>query len=188
MRVISGQYRGLTLKTLRGGKLRPTSDQLRETLFDVLGPSIEGTRFLDAYAGSGAVGIEALSRGAADVVFVEAHRPAAQLIRQNLARLKIDSGYWILTSSVVDGLEKLGEQGEQFDLVFIDPPYESIRDYHQSLRELGRGRLLMPSSLVIAEHSRHVILEEEYVGLRRTRTIRHGDAQLSFYRLGSSAP
>ncbi|MBI4164287.1 MAG: 16S rRNA (guanine(966)-N(2))-methyltransferase RsmD [Acidobacteria bacterium] len=182
MRIISGQFRGLLLKTLRGGKLRPTSDQLRETLFDVLGPNVEGARFLDAYAGSGAVGIEALSRGAADVVFVEQHRPAAELIRQNLARLKIDSGYWILTTSVISGLEKLSGQGEQFDFIFVDPPYDSIREYHQTLRELGRGRLLTASSLVVAEHSLHVILEDEYVSLRRTRTIRHGDAQLSFYR------
>jgi 16S rRNA (guanine(966)-N(2))-methyltransferase RsmD len=182
MRIISGQYRGLTLKTLKGGKLRPTSDQLRETLFDVLGPSIEGTRFLDAYAGTGAVGMEALSRGAADVMFIEQHRAAAGLIRQNLAGLKVDSGYWILTSSVQDALEKLAGQAEQFDFIFIDPPYDAIREYHQTLRDLGRGRLLTPSSLVIAEHSRHIILEEEYVSLRRRRTIRHGDAQLSFYR------
>ena len=183
MRIISGTYRGLTLKTLRGGKLRPTSDQLRETLFDVLGPSIEGARLLDAYAGTGAVGIEAISRGAADVVFIEHHRPAAELIRQNLARLKIDSGYWILTNSVAAGLEKLAGQGEQYDFVFLDPPYDAIREYHQTLRELGRSRLLLPSSLVIVEHPRPVILEEEYAALRRRRLIRHGDAQLAFYRL-----
>lgn len=182
MRIISGQYRGLTLKTLKGGKLRPTSDQLRETLFDVLGPSIEGTRFLDAYAGTGAVGIEALSRGAVDVVFIEQHRAAAELIRQNLARLKIDSGHWIHTSSVENALEKLSGEGEKFDFIFIDPPYDAIREYHQTLRDLGRGRLVTPSSLVIAEHSRHVILEETYIALHRTRTIRHGDAQLSFFR------
>lgn len=184
MRIISGQYRGLTLKTLKGGKLRPTSDQLRETLFDVLGPSVEGTRFLDAYAGTGAVGLEAMSRGAADVVFIEQHRAAAEVIRQNLARLKIDSGYWIHTASVEKGLEKLCSEGEKFDFIFIDPPYDAIREYHQTLRELGRGRILLPSSVVIAEHSRHTILEEEYVSLRRSRTIRHGDAQLSFYRQG----
>ena len=183
MRIISGKYRGLTLKALKGGKLRPTSDQLRETVFDVLGPSILDARFLDAYAGSGAVGIEALSRGASDVVFIEHHRAAAELIRQNLTRFKIDSGFWILTSTVGIGLEKLADQGEQFDFVFLDPPYDAIREYHQTLRELGRGRLLGPSSLVIAEHSRHVVLEENYAGLRHTRTIRHGDAQLSFYRM-----
>ena len=183
MRIISGEYRGLTIKSLKGGKLRPTSEQLRETLFDVLGPGIEGSRFLDAFAGSGAVGLEALSRGASEVVFIEHHRPAAELIRQNLAALKIESGYWLETCSVLTGLERLEEQREQFDFVFLDPPYDAIREYHTTLRELGRSKLLVPTSLVIAEHSRHMRLEEKYAALRRTRLIRHGDAQLAFYRL-----
>jgi len=188
MRIISGQYRGLIIKTLKGGKLRPTSEQLRETLFDVLGPRIEGARFLDAYAGSGAVGLEALSRGAKEVVFIEHHRPAAEVIRQNLAALKIKAGFWLLTCAVLTGLERLAEQGEPFDFVFLDPPYDAIREYHQTLRELGRSRLLAPTSLVIAEHSRHLRLEEEYAALRRTRLIRHGDAQLAFYRRAASEP
>jgi 16S rRNA (guanine(966)-N(2))-methyltransferase RsmD len=183
MRIISGQYRGLTIKTLKGGKLRPTSEQLRETLFDVLGPSVEGSRFLDTFAGSGAVGIEALSRGASDVVFIEHHRPAAELIRQNLAALKIEAGFFLLTCAVFTGLERLAEQGEQFDFVFLDPPYDAIREYHQTLRELGRSKLLIPASVVIAEHSRHTRLEDEYAALRQSRLIRHGDAQLAFYRL-----
>ena len=182
MRIISGQYRGLILKTLKGGKLRPTSEQLRETLFDVLGPAVEGSRFLDAYAGSGAVGLEALSRGAQEVVFVEHHRPAVELIRENLRALKITSGFRLLTSAVLGTLERLSEENQQFDFVFLDPPYDAIREYHTTLRELGRSHLLLPSSLVIAEHSRHVVLEEEYVSLRQTRLIRHGDAQLAFYR------
>jgi 16S rRNA (guanine(966)-N(2))-methyltransferase RsmD len=183
MRIISGAYRGLRLRTLKGGNLRPTSDQLRETLFDVLGPSVANAAFLDAYAGSGAVGLEALSRGARDVVFIEHHRAAAHLIRQNLAALKVNSGFAILTCAVLTGLERLEEQGERFDLVFLDPPYEEIREYHHTLRQLARGALLLPTSLVIAEHSRHVQLEEEYLSLRRTRLLRHGDAQLAFYRL-----
>jgi 16S rRNA (guanine(966)-N(2))-methyltransferase RsmD len=183
MRIISGQYRGLTIKTLKGGKLRPTSEQLRETLFDVLGPSVEGSRFLDAYAGSGAVGVEALSRGASAVVFIEHHRPAVELIRQNLATLKIDLGFRLLTCAALNGLDQLAEAGAVFDFVFLDPPYDAIREYHQILRELGRSKLLVPPSLVIAEHSRHVVLEEEYASLRRTRLLRHGDAQLGFYRL-----
>ena len=183
MRIISGTHRGLHLRTLKGGHLRPTSDQMRETLFDVLGPSIQGATFLDAYAGTGAVGIEALSRGANDVVFIEHHRAAAQLIRQNLAALKIDSGYFLLTCAVLTGLERLERDGECFDVVFLDPPYTEIREYHHTLRQLARGLLLRPSSVVVAEHSRHVELEESYLTLHRTRLLRHGDAQLAFYRL-----
>ena len=182
MRIISGTYRGLRLRTLKGGNLRPTTDQLRETLFDVLGPSVEGATFLDAYAGTGAVGIEALSRGARDVVFIEHHRAAAQLIRQNLAALKIDSGYALLTCAVLTGLERLEREGEHFDMVFLDPPYEEIREYHHTLRQLARGSLLRPTSIVIAEHSKHIQLEENYLTLHRTRLLRHGDAQLAFYR------
>jgi 16S rRNA (guanine(966)-N(2))-methyltransferase RsmD len=186
MRIIAGTYRGLRLRTLKGGNLRPTSDQLRETLFDVLGPSVAGAGFLDAYAGTGAVGLEALSRGARAVVFIEHLRAAAQLIRQNLAALKIDSGFDLMTCAVLTGLERLEQQGARFDVVFLDPPYEEIREYHHTLRYLARGSLLLPSTLVVAEHSRYVQLEENYLSLHRSRLIRHGDAQLSFYRLTSA--
>jgi len=183
MRVISGTYRGLQLATLKGGNLRPTSDQMRETLFDVLGPGVEGATFLDAYAGSGAVGIEALSRGANEVVFIEHHRPAQQLIRKNLEALGIKSGYYLIRSTVASGLERLEQEGSQFDYVFLDPPYKEIGEYHHILRLLGRSHLLDSQSLVIAEHSRYCVLEEGYGGLRRDRLIRHGDAQLGFYRM-----
>jgi 16S rRNA (guanine(966)-N(2))-methyltransferase RsmD len=182
MRIIAGTYRGLHLRTLKGMSLRPTSDQMRETLFNVLGPSIRGAAFLDAYAGTGAVGIEALSRGAGDVVFIEHHRAASQVIRHNLHALKIDSRYALITSTVLKGLDRLEGQGERFDVIFLDPPYEEIREYHHALRQLARGQLLRPTSVVIAEHSRHIELEENYLLLQRTRLLRHGDAQLSFYR------
>ncbi len=183
MRIISGTYRGLRIGTMKGGTLRPTSDQLRETLFNVLGPEIEGKSFLDAYAGTGAVGIEALSRGATEVVFIEHHRPAAELIRKNLSALKIEEGFYVMTTTVLKGLERLTEEGSHFDFVFLDPPYEEIREYHHVLRQLARGELLRPASLVIAEHSRHCNLEENYGALRQTRLLRHGDSQLGFYRL-----
>lgn len=186
MRIISGTYRGLHVLTLKGGKLRPTSEQLRETLFDVLGPSVAGSSFVDAYAGSGAVGLEALSRGASEVVFIEHHRPAADLIRKNLASLKIDSAFNLMTCSVLTGIERLEQDGEHFDFVFLDPPYDEIKEYHRALRQLGRSPLILPTSLVIAEHSRFCVLEESYGALHRTRLIRHGDAQLAFYRQGQA--
>ena len=187
MRIIAGAQAKAPMCTLKGGNLRPTSDQMRETLFDILGPSVEGAAFLDAYAGTGAVGMEAISRGARDVVFIEHHRAAAQLIRQNLVALQIDSGYAILTCAVLTGLERLESDGERFDMVFLDPPYEEIREYHHTLRQLARGALLRPAAVVIAEHSRHVELEENYLALHRARLLRHGDTQLSFYRLASEA-
>jgi len=187
MRIISGSNRGHRIQTLKGPLLRPTSDQMRETLFDVLGPSVQDSRFLDAYAGTGAVGLEALSRGAKEVVFIEYHRPAGALIRKNLAALKMQTGFYLMNSKVLKALERLDGEGEVFDFVFLDPPYSEAGEYHQALRQLGRSRLLIPTSLVIAEHSRHYFLEDHYTQLARTRTIRHGDAQLTFYQLSQAA-
>jgi 16S rRNA (guanine(966)-N(2))-methyltransferase RsmD len=181
MRIIAGQYRGLRLATLKSGKLRPTSDQLRETLFDVLGPAVAGSIFLDAYAGSGAAGLEALSRGAAEVVFLEHHKRAVEVIRKNLASLKIQSGFRIITSQVLAGLETLQAEAARFDFAFLDPPYSEIAEYHHALRQLVRSGMLRDTSRVIAEHSRFCILEEHYGLLRRTRLLRHGDSQLAFY-------
>ncbi len=185
MRIIGAKYRGLRLRTLNSEKLRPTTDHMRETLFDVLGPRIEGATFLDAYAGTGAVGIEAISRGASDVVFIEHHRPAAQLIRATLKGLGIESGYVLLTSEVPNGLERLERESERFDIVFLDPPYAEIREYHHTLRQLALGPLLGPESIVIAEHSKHIELEKNYLTLKQTRLLRHGDTQLGFYRLSA---
>jgi 16S rRNA (guanine966-N2)-methyltransferase len=186
MRIISGQNRGQRIQTLKTTQLRPTSDQMRETLFDVLGPSVRDSVFLDAYAGSGAVGLEALSRGAKEVVFVEYHRAAIDLIRRNLAALKMVDGFYLMNTKVLTGIERLDDEGSRFDFIFLDPPYSETREYHQALRQLGRSHVLTPTSLVITEHSRHFFLEEKYNRLERTRSIRHGDAQLTFYRLGQA--
>jgi len=117
------------------------------------------------------------------VVFIEHHRPAQQLIRKNLEALGIKAGYYLIRSTVATGFERLEAEGSQFDYVFLDPPYKEIGEYHHVLRLLARSHLLDSRSLVIAEHSRHCLLEEEYGTLHRDRLIRHGDAQLGFYRV-----
>jgi 16S rRNA (guanine966-N2)-methyltransferase len=183
MRIISGKYRGLRLCSLKGSDLRPTSDQLRETLFNVLRREVEGRSFLDAYAGTGAVGIEALSRGASEVVFVEQHRPAAEVIRKNLASLKIDAGFRVLVEPAAAALGQLEKGKNRFDCVFLDPPYSEVGEYHHFLRQLARTGLLGTDSVVIAEHSRRCNLEDRYGLLQRFRLLKRGDSQLSFYRL-----
>src|SRR6202521_4228217 len=124
MRVIAGTYRSRSLKSLKGLALRPTSDRLRETLFNVLGLNVSGARFLDLFAGTGAIGIEALSRGAAEVVFIENHPPAATLIRRNLDSLGVRSGATVLSADALRGLDMLaarrGGPGPGFDFVFFD--------------------------------------------------------------------
>ncbi len=183
MRVIAGQYKRRPLKTLKGLRTRPTSDRLRETLFNVIAPAVPGAVVADCYAGSGAVGIEALSRGAEWVYFLESHRPAARIIRENLARLGIEESVEILAFDVVAGLRELQQRPVQLDIVFLDPPYQAAAEYDKALGWLGEATLLAPYAWVIAEHHRKQALADDYGALSRTRTLRQGDAVLSFYRL-----
>src|SRR5487761_325244 len=121
MRVIAGQFGSRRLRTLRGMELRPTSDRLRETLFDILGATVEDSLFVDVFAGSGAVGIEAMSRGARQVVFIERHGPAAKLIRENLHSLGITVGGEIFAIDAIQGLERLASRHVLDDFIFLDP-------------------------------------------------------------------
>ena len=188
MRIIAGKYRSRILKSLKGLALRPTSDRLRETLFNVLGPGVAGSRFLDVFAGTGAVGIEALSRGAADVTFIENHAPAAKLIRQNLDSLKITTGYTILAAEALTALQKLAARHTPstppFDFVFVDPPYAAHVDYARTLEFLATANLLAPDALVIFEHHRKFQLPESSGRLTRTRLLKQGDATLTFFSNG----
>lgn len=191
MRVIAGTYRSRILKSLKGLALRPTSDRLRETLFNVLGSGVAGSRFVDLFAGTGAIGIEALSRGAAEVVFIENHAPAATLIRRNLDSLGVRSGVTILAVDALRGLAMLVSRktGTEpgFDYVFLDPPYTAAADYSRVLRYLGSANILAPGGIVIAEHRRNFALPEELGALRRVRVLRQGDAALSFYHRTNAA-
>jgi len=208
MRIVAGQFRSRTLQAPAGLGTRPTSDRLRETLFNVLAPRIQGAAFLDLYAGSGAVGIEALSRGAASAVFVERASAALAALRANLASLGIAGGCRIHPGSAVSWLRKAEKQlaadaqpgpAQGFDLVFLDPPYEAAEEYAAALGLLGAAaaKLLNPGALVIAEHrgkgGSKEPLKERYGALERTRLLVQGDAALSFYTgraiaVGESAP
>ncbi len=183
MRVVAGTYRSRQLTAPRGLATRPTSDRLRETLFNVLAPRLQGARFADLYAGSGAVGIEALSRGAGFCCFAE-HAPAAlAAIRANLATLNIRSGFSIEPRAISRSLEQLAEAEASFDLIFLDPPYDAAGEYTATLATLDAKakRLLAPRALVIAEHARRSPPPENFGVLTRTRLLEQGDAALSFY-------
>jgi 16S rRNA (guanine966-N2)-methyltransferase len=191
MRVIAGTYRSRTLKSHKGLALRPTSDRLRETLFNVLAPNIAGSRFIDLFAGTGAIGIEAFSRGASEVVFIENHAPAVALIRRNLESLGINTGATALAVDALRGLAQLASRkppsAREFDFVFLDPPYAAAEDYSRVLEFLGSTELLACGGIVIAEHRRNFGLSEEAGVLRRFRVLKQGDAALSFYRLRGEA-
>ena len=196
MRIIAGTFRSRTLAAPPGMSTRPTSDRLRETLFNVVAPRIGGAAFIDLYAGSGAVGIEALSRGAARVTFVERAPAALKVLEANLARLGINEGVRVEGKSVSAFLrsaakpfqspEKIQNQ-KKTDVLFLDPPYDAAQEYETALGLIGgpAQAILAPDAVVIVEHRRKVALDERYGGLKRTRLLEQGDAALSFYALSA---
>ncbi|MGB9456527.1 MAG: 16S rRNA (guanine(966)-N(2))-methyltransferase RsmD [Bryobacteraceae bacterium] len=172
MRVIAGDLRSRRFGGIPGGSTRPTSDRLRETLFDILAQRIRGATFLDAYAGTGAVGIEALSRGAAHAWFLERSRAALQVLRQNLSALDLEA-----RSSVIAGPALLSLGRFPAAIVFLDPPYTLERELNAALELLSNT----PPPLVIAQHSVRVAVPEAFGSLRRTRVVKQGDNALSFF-------
>ena len=185
MRIIAGQFRSRKLLAPPGLKTRPTSDRLRETLFNVLAPRIVGARFADLYAGSGAVGLEALSRGAEFVFFVERAKAALAALRANADSLGLKAGvdYRLETRDVREALNSMSKARARLDIVFLDPPYEAVSEYAAALEWLIASPLLEPDAVVVAEHARRQALPLRVKGLLRHRLLEQGDAALSFYSL-----
>src|ERR1700678_3415417 len=175
MRVIAGKYRSRVLKGPGSLKLRPTSDRLRETLFNVLGPAIEGSLFIDSFAGTGAMGIEAISRGAAQVIFVESFAKAAQLIRRNVESLEIQNTE-LIQADAVTALEKIAHRHVVADFVFVDPPYENVDDYSRVLEFLDGAHVIAPHGILIVEHYFKLKLPERFERLERTPLLGKGEA------------
>jgi 16S rRNA (guanine(966)-N(2))-methyltransferase RsmD len=190
MRVIAGMLKGRRLSTPSWEGLRPTSDKLRETLFNILAPRIAGARVLDGYAGTGAVGIEALSRGAVSVTFVDNDRRAQALIEENLARCGIAEGYAIIRASVDRALGSLREDAhEPFDLVLLDPPYERRSGGRLDPGDPGNidavlaavSDVLAPGGVVVLEHARRWAAPDTAGSLVRTREVTSGDSALALF-------
>jgi 16S rRNA (guanine966-N2)-methyltransferase len=165
--------------------IRPTSDRLRETLFDVLcagNPSVlEATIWLDLYAGTGAVGIEALSRGAGKVIFVESSAKAASLIESNLRSLQIDNRFEVMRTEVREALQRLQNLTLEADYVFLDPPYDMQQEYASTLNLLMRSQLVSAQAVVIAEHRKKFDPGADFGDLHRYRKLEQGDAAMSLY-------
>ena len=187
MRIIAGKFRSRRLRSLRGLEIRPTSDRLRETLFDVVTAgnpgALEGSVWLDLYAGTGTVGIEAVSRGAAMVYFVESSRRAAEIIQENLRGLGIESGVRVLVHDANTAIRELERSLAPADFIFLDPPYRARDAYRATLSRLAESPL-SEIAVVIAEHEKKFDPGAEFGRLRRTRKIEQGDAALSFYKGG----
>jgi 16S rRNA (guanine966-N2)-methyltransferase len=186
MRVIAGTFRSRPLTAPRGMHTRPTSDRLRETLFNILAPRLEGCRFVDLYAGTGAVGIEAISRGAEHVWFAENSEAALASLRRNLSALKISQGFTLEDRGVGAMLQRLSKLPQPINIVYLDPPYEAEEEYSGTLNFLGsvRGRAILAAhATVVAEHSSKNKLAMRYGTLEQTRYLKQGDAALSFFAL-----
>ena len=194
MRVIAGLYRSRLLQSPPGTLTRPTSDRLRETLFNILGSRIPGSRFVDLYAGTGAVGIEALSRGAAHVWFAENAAPALKTLRFNLQSLGIKQAYALEDRGTGALLQRLLKLPEPIDLLYLDPPYQADDEYAGTLAFLGSAqgsKILAANALIIAEHATKTKspLAQHYGRLTQTRTYKQGETTLSFYSpTGAATP
>ena len=185
MRIIAGTLKGRVLAPVRG-RMRPTAAKVREAVFNILGAAVGGVRVLDLYAGTGALGIEALSRGAAAAVFVEDHPQSLKVLRRNLEDLGLldRSAVWPLP--VAAAVKKLAGRGERFGLAFLDPPYGG--GAAAALSVLAAHHLLVPGARVVVEHSRRESLPEACGGLTRLTVRRYGDTQVAFYLMAELAP
>src|SRR5688572_8681725 len=181
MRIIGGELGGRRLRAPAGLSTRPTSDRLREALFNILGVEVEGSRFLDLFAGSGAVGIEALSRGAELAVFVESSRRALEVLEDNLHACELVDRARIVPKNAVSALRLFETSGDRFEIAYVDPPYDAEL-YARVLYGLGRSAILVPDGIVVAERRSNAHLMPEYGMLRNYRDVRHGDSTLSFFR------
>ena len=178
MRIIAGTLKGRRLETPTWDGLRPSSDKLRETLFNVLAPRMDGARFLDGFAGTGAVGFEALSRGAEHVIFIERDPRACRLIEENARRCGVAGGYTILRGGVVETARR--EALGPFDLVFLDPPYVEKGDKYVRDAMTAAMQWLTPDGRLVMEHATREPLDA-VAGARLVRTLKSGDTTLSFF-------
>lgn len=184
VRVIAGKFKHHRLTTMRGLATRPTSDRLKETLFNLIREEVEEACFLDCFAGSGSVGIEALSRGARGVTLIECEPRAVQVIQRNLKSLSPapPNRVTLLTQPAQVSLQILQRRRCKFDIVFIDPPYDAVQRYPQTLEQIQRCHILSSRACVILEHSKWLTLAPRHHDLSRVRQVRQGDSQLSLYR------
>ena len=186
MKIIAGEYKGRIIEMPDG--IRPTSDKVREALFDILKNRISKASFLDLYCGSGAVGIEALSRGAQKTVFIDNNKACISVLRRNLDKIGIsDSLYDIYNKDCINAVKMLGKIETSFDIVFLDPPYY-INLAKNTLIELSGCDILTPNAVVIAEVFKKEGLPEELGAFKKTRSYKYGDTLLEFYEKHSHIP
>ncbi|MBO8129448.1 MAG: 16S rRNA (guanine(966)-N(2))-methyltransferase RsmD [Peptococcaceae bacterium] len=183
MRIIGGEAKGRILKSVRGMEVRPTAGRVREALFNILAGRVFDSRWLDLFAGSGSIGIEALSRGASRVIFVENNPKVASVLRQNVTGAGFHSRSQIMRADVIQAIQKLSFQDDKFDVVFMDPPYSKYALYKKILTMLDEKNLLTTGGVIVAESHKSNPLYSEIGRLYRVRQNRYGDSLLTFYMM-----
>jgi 16S rRNA (guanine966-N2)-methyltransferase len=180
MRISAGEHRGRRLQSPKGTKTRPTSDLLRQAVFNVLGARIQGARVLDLFAGTGSVGLEALSRGASTATFVEWDRRAVLILRSNLATLNLTGKARVIAGDVLQALRRFQASGETFDCIFLDPPYTGDLAA-RCIETLAHGALLGENSALVTQAFHKTALPDQVGVLRRIWHRRYGESSLAVY-------
>jgi len=180
MKITGGVYRGRNIKTPKGSMTRPTSAMIREVIFNILAHDVADAAFLDLFAGSGSVGLEAFSRGAETVTFVENHKATAAIIKENLQTFGVTEDYLILPAAATSALEKFKREKRIFDIIFLDPPFADEISYEQVLDNLAD--IVNDTGVIIAQHDKRLKLREEYTRIEQARTKIIGDNGLTFYK------
>jgi len=181
LRVISGTAKGHKLKTLKGISTRPTSDRVKESLFNIISGMIPGAGVLDIYAGTGSIGIEALSRGADFAVFVDKSNECSRIIRENLVNTKLIDKASVITGDIFITLNKISKNNKKFDIIFLDPPYKKNLVV-ETLKCIEKNAIIKPEGIIIAEHSFDDGIQEEIGGYKRYRCQKYGITAISFFR------
>jgi len=185
MRIISGKYKGHHLVSFQADHIRPTTDRVKESLFNKIQGLVEDARVLDLFSGTGSLGLEALSRGAREVLFVEKSRKSLQILERNLAKLKVTEPYQVMQKDVLGFLR--GYEGEPFDLIFVDPPFTEKMAHDVLLTaDFAAAKLFHPETLLMIESGQGETVLESYSSLVRSDVREFGDKSLSFYRLKTS--
>ena len=180
MRVIAGFYKGRRLERIQNDSIRPTSDRVKEALFSILGEKIINCRFLDLFAGSGGIGIEAMSRGAEEVIFIDSSWDSIKILKNNLKNIGLEDKAEVYNTSYTNGINKLSLRKKQFDIIYVDPPYKSNFS-HNALKRIFKDNILAEYGIIILEHSIKESLEEEIVEYELFKKKTYGNTQLLFY-------
>ncbi|MFC5471942.1 16S rRNA (guanine(966)-N(2))-methyltransferase RsmD [Cohnella suwonensis] len=184
MRVISGQAKGHPLKAVPGSNTRPTTDKVKESLFSIIGPYFDGERVLDLFAGTGGLGIEALSRGAGSAVFIDSQPQSVDIVKKNLASTRLSDKAEVYRNDAKRALKVLERAGKPFDLVFLDPPY-AMKDCDELLLEMAAKGLVANGATAVVEHHPDVEYGDEFGSFERIKYAKYGEIALSVYRFRS---